>query len=1360
MAVSFARTGPAAQRTSAHRIAAAAATAATAITAARPSSFFRRATAGESAGPEAVQGLSAAWGSIPYTVLASLPGAAGKPTLDELCKQITALQPTLLHVVCHGRLIEKTGETALYFPKDDQGSPVTATELITRLGRLDRLPHFTFLSTCDSAAPGAENGLGGLGQRLVRELGMPAVLAMTDRISIDTAGKLAETFYARLQQHGEVDGALSETLAELQGRSDVTVPALFSRLGGLPLFSESLNRPLTPAEISYGIDRLRGLVQERAPVLLAEFERSAADVQPAAGAELEALSREARSQVETALQALNQLATEVCDLSFNALCLGQQPPPYDARCPFRGLYPFRLEDREFFVGREALIARLAARLGDHPFLAVLGPSGSGKSSLVLAGLIPALKRELAYLTPGSDPVAQLESAVDSDQKVVVVDQFEELFTLTTDESRRQAFMDRLLKLKDRRQCVVLTMRADFWGEVAPYAALKEEMQAHQELIAPMDADELGASMEQQAARVGLRFEADLSQNILDDVRGEPGAMPLLQHALLLLWNRRHGRWLRAEEYRAIGGVQQAISRAAEDVYAALSDEEKGRVRDIFLRLTRLDDETASGEHRDTRRRVEMRELVPAGTDPAGIINLVTRLADARLLVTGVNPATGEDQVEVAHEALIRYWPRLRAWLEEDRAGLRVRESLREAAAEWMAGSRDENLLVHRGRRLEEAIELSKGPRFVLNAAEQEYLNQCIELRDARERRRKLTLAVSVAVSIVTLLLAAFAMTQAARANRQAEIAHSGELAAQSLYYFDKKLDLSILLSMEAFRHTDNLQTRNSLFVSLSAPYFDRFLSAHTGPVRGLAWSPDGNLLASAANDNSIILWDFHDRSGPKQLPPLQGHKNWVTSVAFSPDGKFLASGSNDNTVILWDVSEAGGPRIAATLNGHTSAVYTLAFSPDGSLLASGSGDKKVILWDLSDKSAPRQLAALEGHSKLVTSVAFSPDGKVLASAGEDGSIILWDVSDRNASRQLASLPKQGREVYALAFNRAGNLLATGGADRRVVLWDVSDPAVPQLLSAVLGHADIVRTLAFSEDDQVLASGSADRSVILWDVSQPQAPREIAALAAHSAAVYALAFSPDRQTLASAGADNQVVLWHYLDPSAPRQLATLRGHSDAVLRLAFNPAGDLLASGSNDGAIMLWDISNPVRAHSISTLPTGTGAVLKLVFSPEGDMLASGGADGTLSIWDVSDPTAPGELAGVKAHSGPVLSLAYSPDGKVLASGGKDNSIILWDVSNARDPRQMATLKDHTSYVNSLAFTPDGRMLASGSADHTIDLWDVSQPSVARKISALEGHSLEIYNVTFVRDGKLLASASADTSVNLWDVSRPDRQHGI
>jgi energy-coupling factor transporter ATP-binding protein EcfA2 len=415
-----------------------------------------------------------------------------------------------------------------------------------------------------------------------------------------------------------------------------------------------------------------------------------------------------------------------------------------------------VEDREFFFGREKLVEEMRRRLAKQNFLAVLGPSGCGKSSLVMAGLIPAVQSrepnlQMVYLTPGSDPPAQLEAALaklpgaDNQQSaVLVVDQFEELFTLCPDGNKRRAFLDRLLTLI-REQRVVITMRADFWGDCASHTALKNAMLAHQELIAPMDSAELRKAMEEQAQKVGLRFEADLSNTILDDVQGEPGAMPLLQHALLELWKRRHGRWLLSSEYRdKIGGIRHAIARTADDAYSQLTPDNQERVRDIFVRLTRLDEEVVRGEERrDTRQRVAILELVPAGSDSGITKAMVKRLADERLVVTSVNKATGAEEVEVAHEALIRYWPKLRGWLDENRTHFKLREGIREAAFEWENGKRENSFLIHRGNRLEDAEALSSDLRFPLNQLEKDYVYACAglegEQKQRAEKQRKVAL---------------------------------------------------------------------------------------------------------------------------------------------------------------------------------------------------------------------------------------------------------------------------------------------------------------------------------------------------------------------------------------------------------------------------------------------------------------------------------------------------------------------------------------------------------------------------------------------------------------------------------------------
>ena len=636
-------------------------------------------------------------------------------------------------------MLGKDGETALFWAtKDNQVQRVTGADLLKELkyiGNKQGLPHLTFLCSCETAEPRAEGALGGLAQRLVRDLGMPAVVAMTRKVSVETALNLGQKFYQRLRESGEVDLALQEATAGLGHRQDITVPALFSRLGGRPLFSDRLEgRELTDGEIEFGLAELGKLIEQRAPnatVLKESFEQQVQTLNQTQGSELPAACQQRR----LALDELNILSSQVLEISFEAIAaLDKKPPEYDAECPFPGLSSFReVKYHKFFFGREQLVAELQQALSKDNFLAVLGPSGSGKSSVVLAGLIPQLRAEqpslqMAYLTPSSEPVAELQgslSKVPNQSVVLVVDQFEELFTLCSDERQRLEFIEQLLQLAQSTR-VVITMRADFLGECTFYEQLRQRVEQNSKLIGPMDAAQLGKAMKMQADQAYLEFEEGLNNAILAEVEQEPGAMPLLQYALRSLWNRRWGRFLCYEEYEAIGGVHQAISQTADAVYDSLSAGEQEQVKNIFIRLTRLDEQTVGGEQRrDTRRRVGLEELVPSGDDPTVTKRLVERLAGsgARLVVTSRDEVTGCEEVEVAHEALIRYWERLQKWLEENRSNLQLRETIRQAALEWSGQEKEESYLVHRGgkiRRWGSAVEAA--PVFESNGSR---LCQCL-----------------------------------------------------------------------------------------------------------------------------------------------------------------------------------------------------------------------------------------------------------------------------------------------------------------------------------------------------------------------------------------------------------------------------------------------------------------------------------------------------------------------------------------------------------------------------------------------------------------------------------------------------------
>ncbi|MDZ8185312.1 MAG: CHAT domain-containing protein [Nostoc sp. ChiSLP02] len=1349
-----------------------------------------------------VNSVKSALGEIPCDVLATLDGAIGLPTIDQLCSQLSDRnkQYTILHFVSHGRVTD-SGETIVYWSKaDNTVDAIPATHLLERLRPLrgaKGLPHFTFLCTCESASPEAEGSLGGLGQRLVRDLGMPAVVAMTDKVTIKTAQTLIESFYKQLRASGEVDSALHEATAALAKRGDITVPALFSRLGGRPLFSDQLDRNLTNSEIKYGLERLQVFLQERSPILQSKLQEPAQKLANVLNTNTTALSKETQQERSQALQEVNNLCQEVLDLTFNALALAEQPPVYDALCPFLGLYPFRIKDRKFFFGREKLIKQLQQQLATHNFLAVFGASGSGKSSMVVAGLIPALLEKqpdlvMAYMTPSSNPIEQLAatlSGVQNQSSILVIDQFEELFTLCTDENMRLEFIDKFLFVV-QQQTVAITMRADFWGECASYPKLKELMQCRQELIGPMDTAELRKAMEMQAAQVGLRFEPGLSNRILDDVQDEPGAMPLLQHALLELWKRRHGRWLRSVEYEAIGGVNMAIAQTADAFYDSCTPEEQEQIKNIFVRLTRLDDSEEPGEkRRDTRRRVGLEELVPAGSDRNPIKQLLKRLAGdgARLIVTSVDSATQQEEVEVAHEALIRYWPKLLAWLDEDRTLLQLRETIRQAALEWEKFQKDESYLLHRGGRLEEAKELLKKSNF-FNFLEANYVQACVELRDRQQqeqesrRRRDIrtnrTILSGAVVVIVTTSLGLIASIK----TYEAELNKANSLSQNSLLLSKSHKDLqslvegikarmilknSIIGRLLWFKGKGQIDAQSKAIAALQQAIdivqARNRLTAHTSAVTSVVFSPDGKTIATASNDTTIKLWDLKGKELTKS--PLN-HSAGVTSVVFSPDGKTLASVSEDKTVKVWDLN---GNQLTKSPLKHDAAVTSAVFSSDGKTLASVSEDKTVKLWDLNGKELKKFLLQ---HGAEVTSVVFSSDGKTIASGSQDKTVKLWDLNGK-----LLHTFKHDAEVTTVVFSPDGKTLASVSKDKTVKLWDLKGK-----LLHTLKHGGEVTTVAFSPDNKILASGSENKTVKLWDLKKG---KELTKLPLkHDAEVTTVVFSPDSKTLASVTKDNAITIWNLQGD----RLKSFIGHEADVTTVAFSPDGSTLASASKDNTVILWNLQGKL----LQTFAGHEAGVTSVAFSPDGNTLASTSKDKTVKLWSID-----GKLQKTfTQHNYTVTGVAFSPDGNTLASSSEDSTIRFWNlkanflqtfrghqadvliaenkpvftsvafalppqtcnllVSGSKDKtvklwsignKLQKTFTGHKYAVTSVALSPDCQTVASGSVDNTVILWDLD----GHPLHTFREHKAVVTSVAFSPNGQTLASASEDKTVILWNL---------
>jgi WD40 repeat protein/energy-coupling factor transporter ATP-binding protein EcfA2 len=1070
----------------------------------------------------------------------------------------------------------------------------------------------------------------------------------------------------------------------------------------------------------------------------------------------------------------------------------------DDVAPYRGLRAFGEEDARLFFGRDREIQRLLEKLKSSRFVAVLGPSGSGKSSIVRAGLVPRLRAgtlvgggrwPVCVLRPGAAPLTALavqlanlraggamQATLDGleqdprtlhlsvelvlaerppgEHVVVVVDQLEEVFTLCRDESQRHQLFANLLYASSAaggRTIVVVTLRADFYPRCADYPEFAQLLAAQQMLVGPMDADGVRQAIQEPARRVGLTLEDGLSDTILSDVAAEPGALPLLQHALLEVWEHRDGKTLTLRGYRRAGGVHGALAQRADEIYDEFSVDQQQIARRMLLRLTQPGEGTE-----DTRRRAPRGELAPAGAGN-DFDEVLGRLVDARLLTTG-RDETGAEIVDVAHEALVRGWPRLRGWINAARQDLVVHRRLTDAVAEW-ARLKDDGAL-YRGVRLGEAQALRERDPDALNDAERAFLDASVErdesvrrkeLDDARElagaqRRVKRRLAL-VALILLTGVVATSSLTVIALharnvAQRKADEAMSLALVSTASPRLAARPDISLLLAFEAYHASPRPEARDavlSALVTARKPHTLAILHGHTdGAVTSLAFRPDGRTLASAGADGTVQVWDARTH---RQLgKPLTGHTDAVRSLAFSRDGRMLASAGADGTVRLWDARTHR--QLGKPLTGPTDTVYDVAFSHDGRTLASVE-DTAVRLWDAHTH---RQLGEpLRGETQPIVQVAFSPDGRTLASAGVDNMVRLWDV---RARRQLGkALRGHTGAVSSVAFSHDGRTLASAGDDRTVRLWDVR--ARRQLGKPLEGHTSTVTGVAFSRDGRTLASASADGTVRLWD---PRTRGELGRSLGRPRSIYGVAFSPDGRTLASAGYDGTVRLW---DARTHRRLGKLTGLTSTVTGMVFSPDGRTLASAGYDRTVRLWDarthrqLGKPLSAP-ISTAGGGLVPLIwrartlgGVVFSRDGRTLASAGADGMVRLWDVRARRQLGKP--LEGHTSTVTGVAFSPDGRTLASAGEDGVVRLWD---PRSHRQLGKLTGHTRPVFGVAFSPDGRTLASAGYDRTLRLWD---PRIHQSLGKpLTGHTGPVLGVSFSADGRTLISADAGGAVKSWD----------
>ena len=1114
-----------------------------------------------------------------------------------------------------------------------------------------------------------------------------------------------------------------------------------------------------------------------------------------------ARSEAARRVVATAGRAETEraeLRAAEHDLAGNVVDLQAIPDPAEHEddgmgtvvCPFKGLTSFDLEDADVFFGRERLVAEMVARLPGAQLMGIVGSSGSGKSSALRAGLLAALAIgvlpgsegwTLALLRPGEHPMRALEAvtadAAREDRLLVAVDQFEELFTACRDEPERAAFVDALVThARDPlgRTIVLVAIRADFYGRCGAYPELSRLLGANHVLVGPMHRDELRRAIELPARRAGLRVEPDLVDALIADVQGEPGALPLLSTSLLELWQHRDGRALRLSAYTHAGGVHGAVARLAERAFGRLDPGHRDIARRVLLRL-------AGGGEGDTvvRRRVPLAELEVEHREE--VAEVLSALAQDRLITIS------EGDVEVAHEALLREWPRLRGWLEEDAEGRRLQLHLRAAASSWETGGRDRGEL-YRGARLASTLDWARDHETDLNDLERAFLDQSRLASDRSQRRLWAVLAGVASLLVLAVIAGLVALEQRGNARDEALTAAAQRLGAQALAEDD--LDRSLLLAREGVALDDSLQTRSDLLAALlKSPAAIGVLRGDGDRLISLDLSPDQRTLAFADNDGTVSFVDTRTRRPVAPPAEVGGHAGVIIDailrldhVRYSPDGSTIAVGGGA-PVVLDARTHRPLARLRMPPDPLGRIVTALRFSPDGrSLFAviARPPDRGWVIRRFDARSGrplgrerylgpePATLMVTRDGQQLVTTAvdgtvirdartlrelrrlpvsaeqaALSPDGRTMLAGGRDGSVRFVDLP---TGQTTVASGRHDRAVERAIFSPNGRQAITAGEDGRVIVWDVEHAAAVETLA---GHAAKITGLAISSDGSTLYSSSLDSKVLIWDLAGDRRLGRPFKVGPDAGDLLRSSLSPDGRTLAVGEPDGRVTL---LDARTLRARSKFHVVPEgAVTGIGFVPGGRLLAVGGDNGFLALVD---PWRGEIVKRLvghrPNARTAFAHGVFTPsfaaDGHLMATTADDDTVRLWALPS----GRPVGSVLRYPTVGDVSLSPDGRTLAvtvpEGVADPGVRIVDVATHR---QRASLFGDEAIWDVARFTPDGRFLVGGSWKGWVRLWSTDTWKPASR--PLTGHAGAILGQSMSPDGRTLATGSADGTIRLWDL---------
>src|SRR5215207_7662469 len=1102
----------------------------------------------------------------------------------------------------------------------------------------------------------------------------------------------------------------------------------------------------------------------------------------------------------------------------------QEDAPAPGIAPYKGLLFFDESDAELFFGRETLSAHLVDRVNDlvmdssSRFLAVVGASGSGKSSLVRAGLALALKQagwDTCIFTPGANPLEALEIQLEADQHraqserlLILVDQFEETFTLCHDESERVSFIEKLLSLaqeRSRRIIVVIALRADFYSHCAQYPLLRRAIAAEQEYIGQMTAEELRRAIEEPARQNGWEFERGLVDILLNDIgvqsagEPEPGALPLLSHALLANWEHRRGRTLTLDGYHASGGVRGAITETAESVFTdQLNQEQQQLAREVFLRLTELGEGTE-----DTRRRAALNELVRQSAEAAQLRAVLNILAEARLITLN------EDSAEVAHEALIREWGRLHEWLTQDRESLLLHRHLTESAREWDVRGRDPTEL-YRGVRLAQAREWASANEARLNVSEQNFIAASIdqEQHDALEReaqrqreletaqklaeterqraeeqahaatqlrKRAVFLRVSFLLAIALAGVALFFSGQArqnaieadqqrdaaqnseADALAQKRIATARELAATSLANLGEDAQRSVLLALQAVKTTQEQdkivlpEAEDALHRAVLASRAQLTLGPGKEHVVRAVFSPDGSQIATRAA-GSVRVWD--GKTGkelfqiPMTSPPLElrlrAARGW-DNVVYSSDGSQLASIEPDvlDERFIWAkvFDSRSGKLIRQTKIPMTRDEWVASdLTSDLGKVVVGSAQNIGEIWDTR---TGKLLVSLKGNQPSVLSVTFSPDEKRIVTTSSDGSGKIWDAE---TGKELLNLCCHHQPVYGAAFSPDGNRVATASGDQAAKIWNAETGKEIVTLS---GLADQVTNVAFSPDGKQLAASSWDHTTLIWDSENGN---QLYRLTGHTDVVEDVCFSPDGKHVVTASDDGSAIVW---DAEARHEVSAIA--AAPIWRSSISQDGNRLATRHSGSEFIVWDLvrRQPILtfidadAHQVDVMAT-------LAISPDGQHVAYATGN-SIRVWDVASGKQVLNLAPANKNIQPsfVGVPSFSADGKRVlgifdypqAPTGVERHALIWDAISGAQLDDFVVAKGNL-IGGAIAMSSDGTRLVVGDSSATVRVFDTRS---GESLSEQHNDSFVVH-VAISPDGKQYAAASIDGTAVVRDMA--------